>query len=362
MQCTNSQVEVDRLYLKSAVRLATKGLHSVTRNNPRVGCLIVKKGQVVGRGFHRFDGGPHAEVEAIRHASQDLAGCVAYVSLEPCCTHGRTPPCIDALVEAGISRVVVAEQDPNPSVSGQGLERLREAGIEVAVLELPEAKLLNPGFRKRMEKGLPYIRVKVGISLDGRVATETGESQWITCEDSRLDVHKLRARSGAIVSGIGTVLHDDPRFDVRLPSDTVTPPLRVIFDTRGRLPPNARLLSRKGEVVVVCRDDAAIPETVRKWHYADEHGNIEQVAARLAQEGVNEVLVEAGPKLTGAFLRTELWDELVVYIAPKILGFKGLPMANVTVEKLSDAVGGSVASVDQLGEDVRVVVTNDKSS
>lgn len=360
MQGRSNQVEVDRLYLKAAVRLATKGLYSVTRNNPRVGCLLVKRGRVVSRGFHKQDGGPHAEVEAIRQASRDLSGCVAYVSLEPCCTYGRTPPCCDALIDAGVSRVVVAELDPNPSVSGQGLERLSKAGIEVSVLELPETTLLNPGYRKRMEQGRPFIRIKVAISLDGRIATETGESQWITCTDARLDAHKLRARSGAIVSGIGTVLHDDPRFDVRLHSDSVTPPLRVIFDTHGRLPPNSRMLGRTGEVVVVCQDGVELPAKVGKWPYAHDRGNIEEVVARLAHEGVNEVLVEAGPQLTGSFLSTQLWDELVVYIAPKILGYKGLPMAEVTVEHLSDAIGGTIASVVQLGDDIRMVVKNKK--
>lgn len=362
MQGRSNQAEVDRLYLKSAVGLATKGLHSVTRNNPRVGCLLVDRGRVVGRGFHKQDGGPHAEVEAIRQANRDLSGCVAYVSLEPCCTHGRTPPCCDALIDAGVSRVVVAEVDPNPSVSGEGLERLSKAGIDVTILELPETTLLNPGYRKRMKHGRPFIRLKVAISMDGRIATESGESHWITCADARLDAHKLRARSGAIVSGIGTVLNDDPRFDVRLHSDNFTPPLRVIFDTHGRIPPNARMLRRAGEVVVVCQDSVELPAKVGKWPYAHDQGNIEEVVARLAHEGVNEVLVEAGPQLTGSFLSTKLWDELVVYIAPKILGSKGLPMAEVTVEKLSDAIGGSIASVDQLGDDVRVVVKNEKSA
>ena len=362
MQDSSNQIEVDRLFLKSALGLAYKGLHSVTRNNPRVGCLLVKSGRVLGRGFHKQDGGPHAEVEAIRDANCDLSGCVAYVSLEPCCTRGRTPPCCDALIDAGVSKVVVAELDPNPSVSGLGLERLSKEGIENSVLELPETKFLNPGYRKRMEHGQPYIRIKVAISIDGRVATETGESQWITCADSRLDAHKLRARSGAIVSGIGTVLHDDPRFDVRLHTHNGTPPLRVIFDTHGRFPPKARMLSCPGEIVVVCQDNVVLPAKVGKWQYAQEQGNIEEVVARLAQEGVNEVLVEAGPKLTGSFLSANLWDELVVYTAPKLIGFNGLPMANVTVERLSKAMGGSIASVDQIGDDVRIVVRNEVSA
>lgn len=358
MQTTKDQAEVDRLYLRTAGILAAKGLYAVTRNNPRVGCLLVKNGQVLGRGFHQRDGGPHAEVEALRNANQEVAGCTAYVSLEPCSTHGRTPPCCDALIKAGVSRVVVAEHDPNPSVDGEGLRILEKAGLEVSVLQMPETDSINPGFRKRMQRGLPFVRVKVGVSLDGRIATESGESQWITGEEARRDVHRLRARSGAIVSGIGTVLQDDPRFDVRLDTHTGPPPLRVIFDTRGRLPANARMLSRDGNVVVVCRSDVELPEEVSKWPHEYEQGNVQEVVGRLAEEGVNEVLVEAGPRLTGSFLDSEQWDELIAYTAPKLLGVEGMPMAQVSVEHLSNAIGGTIASVDQMGEDVRIVIAN----
>lgn len=361
MKCSSAQTQVDRLYLKSAIRLASKGLHFVTRNNPRVGCLLVKQGRVVGRGFHRRDGGPHAEIEAIRNATGDLSNCVAYVSLEPCCTHARTPPCCEALIDAGVGRVVVAELDPNPSVSGRGLKRLEEAGVEVSVIEMPETDSLNPGYRMRMQLGRPYVRVKVGMSVDGRIGTATGESQWITCSESRIDVHKLRARSGAIVSGIGTVLADDPWFNVRLESYEGIPPIRVIFDTLGQIPLNARLLGTKSGVIVVCNESVELPDNITTWKHRREKGDVEEVVSRLGGEGVNEVLVEAGPNLTGTFLKSRVWDELVVYMAPKVIGFDGLPMARVKVEQLCDAIGGKVASIEQLGDDVRIVIVIDRN-
>ncbi|MCY3885795.1 MAG: bifunctional diaminohydroxyphosphoribosylaminopyrimidine deaminase/5-amino-6-(5-phosphoribosylamino)uracil reductase RibD [Gammaproteobacteria bacterium] len=358
MRCRNVQKDVDRLYLKSAIQLAAKGLHLVTRNNPRVGCLFVKHGQVVSRGFHRRDGGPHAEIEAIRNATGDLSDCVAYVSLEPCSTHGRTPPCCEALIDVGVGRVVVAESDPNPFVSGQGLKRLEKSGIEVSIIEIPEAESLNPGYRKRMKYGQPFVRLKVGMSVDGRVGAANGESQWITCSKSRIDVHKLRARSGAIVSGIGTVLADDPRLNVRLDSEVGPSPIRVIFDTDGRIPPNAKLLETESKVIVVCRDGVELPENFTTWRHTSERGDAREVVTRLGEEGVNEVLVEAGPELTGTFLNSGVWDELVVYMAPLVLGFEGMPMAKVKIDQLSDAIGGRVASVEQIGDDVRIVIEN----
>lgn len=356
MDGSDNRSIIDRLYLKSAVRLAAQGLYTVTRNNPRVGCILVKNGQVLGRGFHKRDGGHHAEIEALQSATQSVSGSTAFVSLEPCCMHGRTPPCSSALIKAGVARVVVAELDPNPAVSGQGLAQLENAGLQTSVLELPQTRPLNPGYRKRMKHGQPYIRLKVGMSLDGRIGTASGESQWITCPDARMDVQRLRARSGAIVSGIGTVLHDDPRFNVRLATEVYTPPIRVIFDTHGRLPCNARILGCEGDVIVVCRNDAALPKRAVKWQHGNEEGDIENVVARMGREGINEVLVEAGPTLTGSFLKSGLWDEMIVYMAPKVLGSEGLPMARVQISRLSDAIGGTVALVDQIGEDVRIIV------
>lgn len=361
MQSSSVRTEVDRLYLKSAIRLAAKGLHTVTRNNPRVGCLLVKHGRVVGRGFHRRDGGPHAEIEAIRNATEDLTGCVAYVSLEPCCTHGRTPPCSDILIDSAVKRVVVAELDPNPSVSGRGLKRLNESGVEVSVLKMVETKSLNPGYRKRMELGRPLVRVKVGMSIDGRIGAANGESQWITCSESRNDAHRLRARSGAIVSGIGTVLADDPRFNVRLDSEAGVAPIPVIFDTHGRIPHNASLLRTEAEVILVCADHVVLPKDIRTWRHTEEQGNPTNVINKLGKEGVNEVLVEAGPKLTGSFLKAGMWDELVVYVAPKLLGSEGLPMAKMKVASLRNAIGGKVESVDRLGDDVRIVIVNESN-
>jgi len=243
----------DAEFMFRALHLAERGLYT-TDPNPRVGCVIVKDGQIVGEGWHRQAGGPHAEIEALRQSGDRADGATAYVSLEPCCHHGKTPPCTDALISAGIARVVAAMKDPNPRVAGEGLKKLKEAGVDVACGLLENAAAaLNPGFCKRMKTGRPYIRSKLAMSLDGRTALPSGESKWITGEDARRDAHRLRARSSAIVTGIGTVLQDDPELTARLPEQAgeILQPIRVVLDSRLRIPATTRLAGGGNRTMVL---------------------------------------------------------------------------------------------------------------
>ena len=352
---------VDKLYTRAAIQLAAKGLFSVTRNNPRVGCLLVKNGRIIGRGFHVRDGGAHAEVHALETASEDPLGATAYVSMEPCCVHVRTPPCTTALISAGIQRVVVGELDPNPEVNGAGVRILQEASIPVMVLGLVEAHSLNPGFHKRMTSARPFIRVKSGMSLDGRVAAVNGASKWITSPEARQDVQRLRARSGAIITGINTVCADNPRLTVRDSRFESCHPMRVILDTHGQLSPDAELLKHPGEIVGVCNASSRMPEDVLKWEHQGDQADLDWVHQRLAAIGVNEVLVEAGPTLTASYLRTGLWDELIFYIAPKLLGSLARPVSQLQINTLCDAIQGRLQSIDLIGPDLRLVVVKGQS-
>lgn len=353
---------VDQLYTRAAIRLAANGLYSVTRNNPRVGCLLLKNGVVIGRGFHRSDGSAHAEVEALKATSEDPSGATAYVSMEPCCVHKRTPPCTTALISARIQRVVIGELDPSVEVNGAGVRTLQEASIPVTVLGLPEARTLNPGFYKRISQGRPFVRVKSGMSLDGRVAMANGESQWITSADARRDVQRLRARSGAIITGINTVLTDNPRLTVRDDRFTSCKPMRVVLDTQGRLSSEAELLNHPGEVVVVCHSSAKLSASVTKWDHENDHAELDDVHKRLADVGVNEILVEAGPTLTSSYLQTGLWDELIFYVAPKLLGSTAHPVSQLQIDKLCDSIQGRLESVDLIGDDLRLVIVKGASS
>ena len=356
------QPTVDKLYSRAAIRLAAHGLYTVTRNNPRVGCLLVKNGTVIGRGFHSQDGADHAEVNALKAASVDPASATAYVSLEPCCVQNRTPPCTTALIAAGIKRVVVGELDPDLQVNGTGVRTLQEASVSTTVLGLAEARVLNPGFHKRMTLARPYIRVKSGMSLDGRVALASGESQWITSSEARQDVQRLRARSGAIITGINTILTDNPRLTVRDTRFASCFPMRVVLDTLGRLPADAELLKHPGEVVVVCQATATLPTNVVKWEHECSRADLDEVHQRLAALGINEVLVEAGPTLTTSYLQSGLWDELIFYVAPKFLGSDARPVAQIQIDSLGTAVQGRIQSVNRIGKDLRVVIVKDESS
>lgn len=346
----------NNLYLLATVRLAARGLSTVTRTNPRVGCLIVKNQRVIGRGFHAKVGQNHAEIEAFKNSVESPKDAIVYCSLEPCSIHGRTPPCTQALIDAQVSRVVIGSIDSNPAVNGNGITTLREAGIVVDLVEIREARDVNCGYFKRMEVGLPYTRVKVATSLDGRIAMADGESRWITGPQARADAMQLRARSGAIVTGIGTVLNDDPKLNVRPPQKLNVQPLRVVLDTNGRLSPQAEILQQLGDVIVVCNSKANTPDKAYRWEHEHRTAQLDEVHQRLAEEGVNEVLVEAGSKLTGAYLETNLWDELVIYVAPKIMGSTALPLADMKIRKLCDSIGGKVQSVAQLGDDIKLVI------
>ncbi|OOV95005.1 riboflavin biosynthesis protein RibD [Pseudomonas sp. MF6396] len=358
----------DAHYMARALELARKGLYS-THPNPRVGCVIVRDGQVVGEGWHVRAGEPHAEVHALRQAGELARGACAYVTLEPCSHHGRTPPCAEALVKAGVARVVAAMQDPNPQVAGQGLKRLADVGIEVAsgVLEA-EARALNPGFLKRMEHGLPFVRVKLAMSLDGRTAMASGESQWITGPAARSAVQRLRARSSVVLTSAQSVLADNARMTVRadelgLDADSTAlamarPPLRVLIDGRLRLPLTAPFF-QAGPVLVVTAA-APVAQYAQAGHDllslpgTDGHVDLPALLRELARRGASEVLVEAGPGLAGAFAQQGLVDEYQLFIAAKFLGSSARPLLDWPLARMSEAQALNITDMRAVGDDWRV--------
>ncbi len=362
----------DRLYMIEALQLARKGL-TTTDPNPRVGCVIVKQQAVIGRGWHRRAGEPHAERLALADCADGdglARGATAYVTLEPCSHTGRTSPCADALVAAGVKRVVIAMQDPNPLVAGQGIKGLRTAGIDVDVgLLQADAEALNPGFIKRMKTGLPWVRIKSAMSLDGRTAMASGESQWISSEASRLDVQRLRARSSAILTGIGTVLHDDPSMNVRLTAeelaiDSVRQPLRVVLDSSARMPADARMLKLPGDTLLIHSEALfKVPELNARQSQlaADAQGRLELhgVLKHLAEvEHVNEILVEAGSQLAGSLIQNGLCDEMWVYMAPHLMGdtARGL-LALPGLESMAQRIPLAIKDVRQIGPDLRLILS-----
>ena len=354
----------DTDYMRRCFTLAELGRHGVGPN-PTVGCVLARDGQVVAEGWTQPPGQAHAEVHALRQAGSKALGATAYVSLEPCAHHGRTGPCAVALVEAGVKRVVYGMEDPNPNVAGRGLQILRAAGVVVEgpLLE-SEARAINPGFNKRMREGMPLVRMKLAMSLDGRVAMANGESQWITGPSAREDVQGLRARSHAILTGIGTVLKDDPSLNVRIPGFRGKQPLRVIADTNGRLPAQARVLQLEGRVLQASAVKTAQPKgrdikaslTNQVFPGKDGRLNLHTLVSALARDfECNEVLVEAGPILSGAMLQAGLVDELILYIAPSLLGHEGLPMAVLPgLEHLSERLCFRTVEVAMLGKDCRI--------
>lgn len=361
---------LDTTYMAEAVRLAQRGLYT-TDPNPRVGCVLVKGSDVVGRGWHIKAGEGHAEVNALADAGDLAKGATAYVTLEPCSHFGKTPPCAEALVDAGISRVVAAMEDPNPEVAGKGFRLLREAGVDVSVGVLEaEARKLNLGFIKRMQDDLPYVRIKMAVSVDGRTAMASGESQWITGAAARSDVQRLRARSSAIVSGIGTIIDDDAALTVRPKelglknAETIAQrqPLRVIMDSHARLSPQAKLLEQDGDILWVVSESVQLEADIAEQPNldvlalsdADVSGhNLMPVLRELARRGCNEVLVEAGATLVGEFIQQELWDELVVYMAPKLMGSEARPLASLPLDKMSESVELDLIDLRMVGQDIR---------
>ncbi|KPB59901.1 Riboflavin biosynthesis protein RibD [Pseudomonas amygdali pv. myricae] len=365
------QAALDVHYMARALELARNGLYS-THPNPRVGCVIVRDGQIVGEGLHVRAGEPHAEVHALRQAGELARGATAYVTLEPCSHQGRTPPCADALVNAGLARVVAAMQDPNPDVSGRGLLRLMNAGIGVqcGVLE-SEARALNKGFLKRMETGQPYIRVKMAMSLDGRTAMASGESQWITGPEARSAVQRLRAQSSVVLTGADTVLADKARLTVR-PDElglnaeltalaAARPPLRVLIDGRLRVPLDAPFFQAGSALVVTCAAASARGRYQEEGHemlaLADSAGHVDlrKLMGELATRGVNEVLVEAGPRLAGAFARLGLVDEFQIFIAGKFLGSSARPLLDLPLAQMSEALELNIVQMRAVGNDWRVI-------
>ncbi|MCQ6258562.1 bifunctional diaminohydroxyphosphoribosylaminopyrimidine deaminase/5-amino-6-(5-phosphoribosylamino)uracil reductase RibD [Pseudomonas sp. Q11] len=362
------QAVLDAQYMARALELARRG-HYTTHPNPRVGCVIVRDGQIVGEGWHIRAGEPHAEVHALRAAGEQARGATAYVTLEPCSHHGRTPPCADALINAGVARVVAAMQDPNPEVAGRGLQRLSQAGIatQSGVLE-GEARQLNQGFLKRMEHGLPFVRVKLAMSLDGRTAMESGESQWITGPAARSAVQRLRAQASVVLTGADTVLADNARLTVRadelgLDAQQTAlimsrPPLRVLVDGRLRVPLDAPFFKAGPAMVATCmaveEQYANGPECMI---VAGDDGQVDlrRLLVELAARDVNEVLVEAGPRLAGAFARQGLVDEFQIFIAGKFLGSSARPLLDWPLAQMKDAPELKITEIRAVGDDWRVI-------
>jgi len=364
----------DFRFMARAIQLAKKGWYSA-HPNPRVGCVIVNGVRIIGEGFHRRAGELHAERNALANCCEDPAGATAYVTLEPCCHHGKTPPCTDALIEAGVVEVVIAMQDPNPLVAGQGVEKLENAGITVrtGLLE-SQAVALNRGFIKRMTEKRPFVRCKLACSIDGRTAMASGESVWITSEQSRHDVQILRAESSAIITGAGTVLADNPSLNVRLNHQDlsldddleVLQPLRVILDARLQTPVNARILSLPGKVVIFCSDQAIAEAakytqgnvSVIAVEANDELLDFKQVLQALAERQINDVLLETGATLAGSAIQAGLVDELVIYQAPHLMGHEARALVNIPgLENMSDRIVLKLADQRLIGQDQRLTYT-----
>ncbi|OYX30661.1 MAG: riboflavin biosynthesis protein RibD [Hydrogenophilales bacterium 32-62-9] len=350
----------DHAHMARALQLAARGRHT-TSPNPRVGCVIVKDGHVVGEGWHARAGTPHAEVHALKAAGNAARGATVYVTLEPCSHHGRTPPCAEALINAGVGRVVAAMTDPNPLVAGGGISMLTLAGVEAEVgLMQAEARALNPGFVSRMTRQRPWVRLKTASTLDGKTALANGSSQWITGEAARADVQHLRARACAILTGSGTVLADDPRMNVR-DFDIGRQPLRVVVDSALRTPVDAAILP----ALIACHHAdptarAALERSgaeVVELPGADGRVDLLALLTLLAQRGVNELHIEAGAALNGALLAAGLVDEWVAYVAPMAVGddARGL-LAQAPLTSLADAARFRLADVRQIGEDVRLTL------
>lgn len=372
---TDSFSAFDIQCMSKAIQLARLGWFTASPN-PRVGCVLAKEGRIVAEGFHRKAGEAHAEINALHNAGDEARGAVAYVTLEPCNHQGRTGPCSEALIAAGVSEVVYAMADPHKTAAG-GIQRLKEAGIQVRgpLLE-GEAIKLNPGFVKRCAAGLPRVTLKLAMSLDGRTAMASGESQWITGPEARSDVQKLRAQSDAIVTGIGTVLADNPAMTVRatqLPKNIAgieeiakRQPLRVVVDSQGRMPTDAAMLGQGGNILLATAVPLSDPLQLNKGDAAsnkvdhfvakDRQGKVDLKAlmTELAKRDCSEVLVESGPGLAGAMMATGLVDELVVYIAGKLMGSRAMPLLSLPFDTMAEAIELDIVDIRAVGEDWRV--------
>lgn len=364
----------DHKFMARAIHLAKKGLYT-THPNPRVGCVITKDDKVIAEGWHLKAGQPHAEINALAQLTpKKAAGSTVYITLEPCSHTGRTPPCSQALIKAGIKRAVVAMQDPNPLVSGKGLQQLQSVGIETAsgLMELT-ARDLNPGFIKRMEKGLPWVSIKLAMSLDGRTAMASGESKWITSEAARHDVQFLRAKASVILTGQGTVLADDPSLNIRLDADElnidkVRQPVRVVLDPELKMSTNALMLSLQGKTIIITNNDApsqvqALRDKGAEVIILDSETSLpssilplRKVMEKLADLEVNEIHVEAGATLCGALIQENLTDELVIYMAPHIMGSNARGLLNLPgLEKIKNRINLQIKDIRAIGNDWRII-------
>ena len=351
----NSTAQSDQHWMQQALALAKRGQYT-TRPNPAVGCVLVKDNQLIGEGFHPKAGQPHAEVFALRQAGAQASGATAYVTLEPCAHFGRTPPCANALIEAGVARVVMATLDSNPQVAGIGRARIEAAGIgtTVGVCEA-EAQALNAGFLQVMAGGRPYVRLKIAASLDGRTAMDSGESKWITGAAARAEVQHWRAISGAVITGIGTILADDPLLNVRAVADAtplgeIPQPLRVVLDRQGRMPREAQLLQQPESVLLV---GATQLNGVESWPQMD----LADLLNRLRDDKqIRDVLVEAGATLSAAFLQADLVDELIIYLAPTLLGSSARPMVALPLVQMAQQLRFELIEMQQVGEDIRLIL------
>ncbi|WP_220465394.1 bifunctional diaminohydroxyphosphoribosylaminopyrimidine deaminase/5-amino-6-(5-phosphoribosylamino)uracil reductase RibD [Colwellia sp. BRX10-3] len=362
----------DHQFMQRAIYLAKRG-HFTTPPNPRVGCVIVLNGEVVGEGFHKKAGQGHAEVYALKQAGSKAKGATAYVTLEPCSHFGLTPPCAEALIKAKVGHVIAAMVDPDPRVSGRGLERLANAGIttEFGLLE-QDARALNPGFIKLMTTKLPYVRCKLAASLDGKTAMASGESQWITSTEARADVQLLRAQSCGIICGAGSVIFDDAKMTVRwnalgelkntYAESDIRQPVRIIIDGKNRLTPDLAIFKTTSKILLIrhtIENSQAWPHFVEQVAIAktaeSEHIDLRLLLAYLAQQGLNDILIESGAQLAGAFISANLVDELVLYQAPKLLGNDGKGLVNMpTILQLSDAKSVDVDDIRMVGKDIRI--------
>ena len=365
---------IDHEMMSRALQLARKGLYTTTPN-PRVGCVIMKDGEIVGEGFHERPGEPHAEVHALRMAGEKAEGATAYVTLEPCSHFGRTPPCAEALIKAKVGRVVAAMQDPNPLVSGRGLKVLQEEGVQVesGVLET-EAKALNPGFIKKMETGLPFVRLKMAMSLDGRTAMDNGESQWITGPAARSEVQKLRAQSCAIITGVGSILQDNSSLTVRaeelgLPDAEKLArrqPLRVVLDSSLQTPVDSKVVTGPGQALIVCSDqaddsrrielEAAGAEVLRLSSSAGRI-DLKSLMEHLAQRDCQEVLLETGATLAGAAVNEGLVDELITFMAPVLMGSAARPLLTLPFQSMSEKLELNISDIRAIGADWQITAT-----
>lgn len=362
------------VYMARALELARRGLYS-TSPNPRVGCVLVKDGEIVAEGWHQKAGEGHAEVNALRAAGDNARGATAYVTLEPCSHFGRTPPCAQGLIDAGVSHVIGATQDPNPQVAGRGFQMLRDAGITVTEPCLAtEAYEINVGFMQRMKTGLPYVRAKLAQSLDGRTAMASGESQWITGPQARQDVQRLRARSCAIITGVDSVIIDDPSMTVR-PAETGIQqderlwrqPLRVVIDSQNRLPADAKLLQQPGNIMIATLSEpehkaVRLPDSDDLTYWLSpptDNGKVDlnALVRYLGEQGHNEVLIESGAQLAGAFAAQNLLHELMLYCAPTLLGSNARPLLSLDFDNMNQQLRWHWQDVRMVGNDLRLTLT-----